>query len=88
MTWADQNGLGKLEYVALTQHEKVRQQVEGIVNKVNEELASFEEIKKFAILDRDFSIEDGELTPKLSLKRKVVNSKYGHLLDEFYGEKY
>ena len=40
------------------------------------------------VLERDFSTESGELTAKLSVKRKVVNSKYGHIFDGFYEEKH
>ena len=54
----------------------------------NKELASYETIKKFEVLPTDFSIETGELTAKLSVKRKVVNSKYGHIFDAFYAEKF
>ncbi len=71
-------------YAALVEDAKVRAEVEGIVVRANKELASYETIKKFEILDHDFSIETGELTPKLSVKRKVVNSKYGHIFDVFY----
>jgi long-chain acyl-CoA synthetase len=58
------------------------------VAAVNANLASYETIKKFEILDKDFSIETGELTGKLSVKRKVVSSKYGHIFDGFYDEKH
>jgi long-chain acyl-CoA synthetase len=72
------------DYATLVQHPKVRAEVEAIVARANKELASYETIKKFEILDHDFSIETGELTPKLSVKRKVVYSKYGHIFDGFY----
>jgi long-chain acyl-CoA synthetase len=58
--------------------------IQSWIDECNTELARYETIKKFAILDRDFSIEGGELTAKLSVKRKVVNSKYGHVFDRFY----
>lgn len=73
-------------YAALAEDPRVRREVERIVADANAQLASYETIKKFTILAADFSIESGELTPKLSVKRKVVNSKYGHLFDGFYAE--
>jgi long-chain acyl-CoA synthetase len=43
-----------------------------------------EQIKRFAILTRDLSIEDGELTPTLKVKRTVVSERYADLLDSLY----
>jgi long-chain acyl-CoA synthetase len=75
-------------YAELAGHASVQAQVERLVTSTNRELASYESIKRFHVLDRDFSIEGGELTPKLSVKRKVVDRKYGHLFDQFYEEKF
>ncbi|NVB38429.1 long-chain fatty acid--CoA ligase [Pseudenhygromyxa sp. WMMC2535] len=80
-------GLGG-DYAVWTKAPAVRAEVEKLIAESNQELASYETIKKFEILDRDFSIETGELTAKLSVKRKVVNSKYGHLFDAFYEESF
>jgi len=57
--------------------QEVRGQLEG--------LASFEMPKKIALLEHDFTIERGELTPKLSVKRKVIDEKYKALIDGLYG---
>src|SRR5690606_18683974 len=84
--YAEQQGL-KGDYATLSKDPKIRAEVERLISESNAELASYETIKKFEILDADFSIETGELTAKLSVKRKVVNSKYGHLFDSFYDEK-
>jgi long-chain acyl-CoA synthetase len=51
---------------------------------VNAQEASYSTIKKFAVLPKDLTIEDGELTPSLKVKRKSVEKKYGSLLDSFY----
>jgi len=83
--FAKQHGISG-DYAALTQHPKVRAAVDEIIAQVNDELARVETIKKFAVLEHDFSIETGELTPKLSVKRKLVNSKYGHVFDGFYDD--
>lgn len=56
-------------------------QVEG----VNANLARVQTIKKIAILPQDLSIEGGEMTPTMKVKRKVVNKKYADLIDGFYG---
>jgi long-chain acyl-CoA synthetase len=83
--FATQHGLTG-DYRSLVQHPEVRAAVQAIIDRANKELASYETIKKFEILDHDLSIESGELTPKLSVKRKVVNSKYGHIFNGFYEE--
>jgi long-chain acyl-CoA synthetase len=56
------------------------------VDEVNRGLASFEQVKKFALLETDFSQETGELTPTLKVRRKVVIEKYGRILDDLYGK--
>jgi long-subunit acyl-CoA synthetase (AMP-forming) len=63
---------------------KVERFVFAAVEQVNEELAQVQRIKKIKILPKDLSIETGELTPTMKLKRKVVREKYGHLIDAFY----
>lgn len=56
------------------------------VDLVNKDMARVEQIKKFRVLDKPFSIEDGELTPTLKVKRSVVNKKYADVIDDVYGE--
>jgi long-chain acyl-CoA synthetase len=72
------------DYATLAQRPEVKDAVQVIVDQVNARCASFEAIKKFAILPRDLSQEAGELTPTLKVKRKVVTEKYRSLLDGFY----
>lgn len=71
-------------YAEWTKHEEVQRHVTNIVDEVNRGLASFETMKHFRILDHDFSVEDGQLTPKLSVKRKVVSRRYGDIMDSMY----
>ncbi len=75
-------------YAELTQHPQIAKEIESILEQTNRELASYESVKKFKVLETDFSIETGELTPKMSVKRKVINSRYGHIFDGFYAEKF
>lgn len=72
------------DYSKLIQHPQVQKLVEGVIEEKNQELAKFETIKKFRVLEEDFSIDGGELTPTLKVKRKVVLERYGHLVDEMY----
>jgi len=58
--------------------------VENTVKNVNRQLASFEQIRKFKILDRDFSIENGELTPTMKLRRSRALENHRALVTELY----
>ena len=83
--WASVNGLGSKSVEELSRDPRVRELVEAEIAERNDELASFESVKKFRILPRDLSIESGELTPSLKVRRKVVYEKNADLLDEIYG---
>ncbi|MFZ5471710.1 MAG: AMP-dependent synthetase/ligase [Myxococcota bacterium] len=83
--WAKENGLGRLSYAELTRHERVKELLQGHFDQLNATLASYETVKKFAILPKDLTIEDGDLTASMKIKRKVVEQKYKDLLDGFYG---
>ncbi|SVE06935.1 uncharacterized protein METZ01_LOCUS459789, partial [marine metagenome] len=45
-----------------------------------------EQIKKFSILPRDFSIDEGELTPTLKIRRKQINDNWSNIIDGMYSE--
>jgi long-chain acyl-CoA synthetase len=59
--------------------------VEEAVEKINAGLASFEQIRRYTILPRDFSAEQNEVTPTLKLKRRVCEEHFGAELAELYG---
>jgi long-chain acyl-CoA synthetase len=65
---------------------EVRARVELEITATNRRLSQFETIKKFHILAADFSIEGGELTPTLKVKRKVVSERHKRALDALYDE--
>ena len=54
------------------------------IDKVNQGLASFEQIKKFTIIDREFSINDGEMTPTLKMKRASIEQRFRPIIDSMY----
>ncbi|HIA55348.1 MAG TPA: long-chain fatty acid--CoA ligase [Candidatus Melainabacteria bacterium] len=82
--FAEANALPVDDLDKLTQHPKVREEVEAVVKRKNEPLANFERIKKFVILEHDFTVENDELTPTFKVKRKVITEKYRALLDSCY----
>ncbi|PIS10032.1 MAG: long-chain fatty acid--CoA ligase, partial [Bdellovibrio sp. CG10_big_fil_rev_8_21_14_0_10_47_8] len=68
----------------LTQHYTVLELVRKAVAEANTHLASYETIKRFAILPHDLTVESGELTPSLKVKRKVLDRKYKHQIEALY----
>ncbi len=84
--WATAEGITYSSWPELAAHPKVKALIERENAEKNSELASFETIKKFIILPDDFSIESGELTPSLKIKRKVVFDRYRDQLEALYEE--
>jgi long-chain acyl-CoA synthetase len=62
----------------------IEERIQALVDDVNGELSRYEQIKRFRILPRDFSAEQGEITPTLKLKRKVVQENFAAEIDELY----
>jgi long-chain acyl-CoA synthetase len=56
------------------------------IKKISNELAKFERIKNFKIKRNPFSIEDGEITPTLKVKRRIVEKKYAEAINAMYEE--
>ena len=70
--------------VALAHRDDVRAVVAAGVKQLNAGLNRWETIKDFRILDHDLTVESGELTPSLKLKRRVVEQRYKAVLDDMY----
>ncbi|MGH8825987.1 MAG: AMP-dependent synthetase/ligase [Jiangellaceae bacterium] len=83
-TWAAQNDLEGVPYSELVGLPQVRVLVQGHIDELNARLDRWETIKKFEILPDDLSIEGGDLTPSLKVKRKAVEKKYMAVLDGMY----
>lgn len=60
--------------------------MQEIVDGVNKTLARVETVKRFAILPRSFTVEHGELTPTLKVKRKVVNENFAAEIEAMYAD--
>jgi long-chain acyl-CoA synthetase len=83
--YARENEIAYRDPAELLQNPKIKELAKQAIAEVNSHLASFESIKNFAILPREFTIESGELTPSLKVKRKVVDKNYASLIDSLYG---
>jgi long-chain acyl-CoA synthetase len=64
--------------------DEAEQRMQAIVDGVNAELSRFEQIKRFRVLPRDFTAEEGEVTPTLKLKRRVVEQHFAAEIEELY----
>lgn len=83
--WAKKNGVSTSDPKALVNDPKVQAAYKEIVNKVNTSLAHHETIKKFGVVPEEWTVDSGELTPSLKLKRRVVVEKYKNMIEGFYG---
>ena len=83
-TFAESRNLGDVPFAKLTQAPEVIAEVQKIVDAINARQPSYATIKKFIVLDHDWSQETGELTPTLKVKRRIVGEKYKKQLDELY----
>jgi long-chain acyl-CoA synthetase len=72
------------DYKSLTQSPEIKERLRRTVAQVNTKLASYETIKHFAVLPNDFSVESGELTPSLKVKRRVADERYKDILAGLY----
>lgn len=84
--YAKGHGIAFRDFAELVNSPLIHGLVKASIDEKNKRLASYESIKKFAILPHDFSIETGELTPTMKVKRKVINEKYKTIFDGFYHE--
>ncbi len=84
LKFAEENQILFSTFSELTKHPKVVSRVQKSIDEMNAHLANFETIRKFIVLPQDFSIESGELTPSLKVKRNVVNQKFQTELDSLY----
>jgi long-chain acyl-CoA synthetase len=83
-TWMQQNGMGNLSNEEAIRNQKVLNLFRQVVEEKNDNFNHVEQIKKFELLPREWSIETGEMTPKMSLKRKIIMEKYKDAIERIY----
>jgi long-chain acyl-CoA synthetase len=82
--FAAEKGISYQSIEALTQNPAVLEKVRQSLSNVNTQLASYETIKRFSVLPQEFTVEAGELTPSLKVKRKVLDQKFKKQLEALY----
>src|SRR5207244_5551307 len=68
----------------LVANDRVKAIFQNEIDRFNRNLDRQEKIRRFALLPRDFTIENDEITPSLKVKRKVIDTKYKSIIDEMY----
>lgn len=82
--WAAEHGVEASELAGIARDPRVRRELDALVEQVNESLARAEQIKDHRVLERAWTAESGELTPKLSLRRRVIDERYADVIDQMY----
>ncbi len=82
--WCKANNIILSAEEDLRNNEKVGAFYKEVIDDLNKNFSNVEQIKKFELLAQDWSVEKGELTPKLSLKRKVIMERYSDAVERIY----
>jgi long-chain acyl-CoA synthetase len=82
--WAAAHGLGDLSFGDVARDPKTEAAVAGYVEELNNHLNRWEQVKKFSIIDRELTVQAGDLTPSLKLKRKFVVDNFQDKIDSLY----
>lgn len=82
--WCDRKGIKYTSNEDICSNEQVKTRIMQEVDETNKSLAHYETIKKIELISEEWSIEKGELTPKLSMKRKVIMKKHENLITKIY----
>ena len=83
--WAQSGGVAATDRAALLASPEVHALYQGIVDAVNKQLAQFERIKSFTLLEDELTAASGDLTPTLKVRRSIVEAKYREKIDAMYG---
>jgi len=84
MAWAEKEGLASLDYKSLCAHEQTYEMFDAIVKYTMTNFSRYESIRKFALIADEWTVDKGELTPKMSIKRKVVIEKHKAEIEAIY----
>ena len=82
--YAQSRGLRYTDRGDLVRLREIYQLIEADIQHLQKDLANYERVRKFRLLDKPFTIEDGELTPTQKVRRKVVEERYANLIDGMY----
>jgi long-chain acyl-CoA synthetase len=81
--WAGEHGIDG-DLASLSRDERVRELVQTVVDDANRDRSRFEQVKRFVVLPRDFTMQEGEVTPTLKLRRRAVSEHFASEIEELY----
>ena len=84
--WASENSIETDDLSAMLQTREVQQHIQSEIRSHLTDFADFEQVRRFTLLEKEFSQEDDEMTPTLKLKRNVIIEKYGDAIEGMYPE--
>lgn len=84
--WANKNGITVRTREEISQHHLVKELLENEVRKLTKKFTNYAQPKKVIVIGKEWTIDGGELTPKLSLKTNVIEKRYNTLIEKVYGE--
>ncbi len=84
--YAQYKGIPFQDRESLISNSQIRQKLQQEIDKANTSFGQWEKVKKFVLLTKEWTIDNGELTPKLSLKRKVILKRFEDTINEMYAE--
>jgi long-chain acyl-CoA synthetase len=82
--FADSNKILYKNEQDLAKNDEIYKLLEKDLSKIQRKLANYERVRKFVLLDKPFSIESGEMTPSMKIKRKTIEEKYDYLIEQMY----
>ncbi len=82
--YADARNIPYKNLEDLVKKQEIYDLIDKDMSQFQKKLANFERVRKFKLLERPFTLETGEITPSLKIKRKFVEERYGHLIEEMY----
>ncbi len=82
--WCEKKGITYTNNEEMIKHVSVLDKFNREIERYNADFGHWEQVKKIALLPREFSIDAGEMTPKMSLKRKAILERYAQLVDQIY----
>lgn len=82
--WAKENGVAVTSTEQIVTNEKIKALINAEVERYNKDFGKWEQVKKFALLNNEWTVEAGELTPTMKVKRKVIYERYSNQVNDMY----
>ena len=82
--WAKENGIAAHANEQIVSNEKIKALINAEIEKYNKDFGNWEQVKKFHLLSNEWTVEAGELTPTMKLKRKVIYERYAKYVGDLY----